>query len=142
MKRGVVELVKQKVDAHYQLSPDDEQKIEVFNVAFKEIHDEVSRAGQRALYVQGVQKYLADTTHAYHALFRGLVVDQTGALPRDTLAHNVMGFVRDGHDAGTALVEALQELTFFMLFQCSSFLTPEVDEQLGRRVRLIHASLR
>ena len=142
LKRGLAELVRQKADSHYRLRPGDKSKIEVFNVAFKEIHDEVSRSGQRALYMQGVQKYLDDTTHAYHALFRGLRLDDHGALPLDTLALNVSAIVAEGHDAATAIAEALQELTFFMLFQCSSFLKPDVDEQLGRRVRLIHGSLR
>ena len=48
----------------------------------------------------------------------------------------------EGHDAGAVISEALNELTFFMLFQCGELLDPQSDEHLGRRVRLIHASLR
>lgn len=142
LKRGLVELVKAHVDTHYALRREDAHRLEVFNVAFREIHDEVVRAGQLEAFRAGVAKYLADPAHGFHAFFAGAVLDDSGALVPTPLAHNLGGLVAEGHDASTVITEALTELTFFMLFQCSSFLEPSIDEQLGRRVRLIHASLR
>ncbi len=142
VKRGLVEIVKAEPDRHATLRREDEHKVEVFNVAFREVHDEVVRAGQLTSFTVGVQKYLSDPAHAFRTFFQGVELDHTGALPPATLARNLSILSAEGHDAGTVITEALTELTFFMLFQCAVFLEPDVDEQLGRRVRLIHASLR
>ena len=142
LKRGLAELVKAHVDGHYALRREDTHRLEVFNVAFREIYDEVVRTGQVEAFRSGVAKYLADQAHGFHAFFVGVTLDDSGALATGPLARNLGALIADGHDASTVVTEALTELTCFMLFQCSSFLDPEVDEQLGRRVRLIHASLR
>jgi hypothetical protein len=142
VKRSLVEIVKAQADNRATLRREDELKVEVFNVAFREVHDEVVRAGQLTSFTVGVQKYLSDPAHAFRTFFQGVELDHTGALPPATLARNLSILSAEGHDAGTVITEALTELTFFMLFQCSAFLEADVDEQLGRRVRLIHASLR
>jgi hypothetical protein len=142
LKRGLAEIVRSHVDTHYTLRREDEHRLEVFNVAFREIHDEVVRAGQLEAFRAGVAKYLADPAHGFHAFFVGVRLDDSGALETAALARNLGTLIAEGHDASTVVTEALTELTFFMLFQCSSFLEPAIDEQLGRRVRLIHASLR
>jgi hypothetical protein len=143
LKRGLVEIVKAQPNAPaHKLRRDDQARIEVFNLAFREIHDEVVRSGQLERFVLGVRKFLADEGHAFHALFRSVVPDATGALPVDTLARNLGVLVAEGHDASEVIGEALNELTFFMLFQCGEVLDSQSDEHLGRRVRLIHASLR
>ena len=142
MKQGLAELVKARVDSGYVLRREDEQKVEIFNVAFREIHDEVVRSGHLVSFSAGVHKYLHDPEQAFRDFFDGVAPGSTGALPSDVLARNLGALVAEGHDASTVIIEALTELTFFMLFQCSAFLDPEVDENLGRRVRLIHASLR
>lgn len=143
LKRGLVELVKAQPNAPaIKLKKEDQQKIEVFNLAFREIHDEVVRSGKLERFVVGVRKFLSDESHAFHALFRAVQPDATGALPVDVLARNLGALVAEGHDAGAVIGEALNELTFFMLFQCGELIDPQSDEHLGRRVRLIHASLR
>ena len=124
------------------MSREDEHKIDVFNVAFREIHDEVVRAGKLERFVVGVRKYLADPAHAFNALFAQLMPDATGALPNAVLARNLGALTAEGHDASTVILEALNELTFFMLFQCGELLDATADDNLGRRVRLIHAALR
>lgn len=143
LKRGLVEIVKAQpnVPAH-KLKKDDLARIEVFNLAFREIHDEVVRSGQHARFDVGVRKFLSDEGHAFHALFRSVLPDATGALPVDVLSRNLGALVAEGHDASEVIGEALNELTFFMLFQCGEVLDSQSDEHLGRRVRLIHASLR
>jgi hypothetical protein len=143
LKRGLVEVVKaQPGQPALKLKKDDQHKIEVFNLAFREIHDEVVRSGKLEGFVVGVRKFLSDETHAFHNFFRAVAPDPTGALPVDVLARNLGSLVAEGHDAGAVISEALNELTFFMLFQCGELLDQQSDEHLGRRVRLIHASLR
>lgn len=143
IKHGLAELVKAGANSPaHRLSREDEHKIDVFNVAFREIHDEVVRAGKLERFVVGVRKYLADPSHAFHAFFAGVVPDATGALPVPTLSRNLGMLTAEGHDAGSVIVEALNELTFFMLFQCGELLDASADDNLGRRVRLIHGSLR
>ncbi len=143
LKRGLVELVKAQPNVPaLKLKKEEQQKIEVFNLGFREIHDEVVRSGKLEGFVAGVRKFLADEGHAFHALFRSVQPDFTGALPVDVLARNLGALVAEGHDAGVVITEALNELTFFMLFQCGELIDAQSDEHLGRRVRLIHASLR
>ena len=143
LKRGLAELVKAKPNAPaHRLSREDEHRIEVFNVAFREIHDEVVRAARLDTFTAGVQKYLNDPAHAFRAFFAGVIPDGSGAMPVPVLAANLGMLTAEGHDATTVITEALNELTFFMLFQCGELLDAQSDEHLGRRVRLIHASLR
>lgn len=143
LKRGLVEVVKVapgQVTA--KLNKEDQHRIDVFNLAFREIHDEVARASAVDRFSVGVNKFLSDETHAFAGLFRGVTPDASGALPVDALGRNLGALVAEGHDASTVITESLNELTFFMLFQCGELLDQQSDEHLGRRVRLIHASLR
>jgi hypothetical protein len=143
LRKGLVELVKAQPNVPaVKLQKADEHRIEVFNLGFREIHDEVSRAGRLEHFQAGVHKYLTDDAGGFHGLFKGVQLDATGALSLAVLAQNLGRLVAEGHDPSTVLTEALNELTFFMLFQCGELLDPQSDEHLGRRVRLIHASLR
>lgn len=142
LKRGLAELVKTHVDGQFALGREDAHRLDVFNVALREIHDEVVKAGQLESFRVGVAKYLSDTAHGFHAFFHGAAIDDSGAMAIEPLVRNLRALTAEGHEVRTVMSEALTELTFFMLFQCSSFLDPHADEQLGRRVRLIHASMR
>ena len=141
VKAAVVELMTQQstTDRIFVLRPPDREKIDIFNLAFREIRDEIVRAGQLEGFMIGIMKYLSDPAGAYHRLFIGLAPDETGALSMEKLVRNLGGL--EHPDRMTFLTEALNELTFFMLFQCGELLDPRSDENLGRRVRLIHASL-
>jgi hypothetical protein len=125
----------------FVLRPEDKERLEVYNLAFREIKDELTRAGHHAAFLDGVRRYLADPTGGWADLFRFVDVDETGALDVEPLIANLGDLVQQGFDATTTITEALNELTFFMLFQCGEVLDPKSDENLGRRVRLIHASL-
>jgi hypothetical protein len=141
VKQGLVELitVQSTTDRIFVLRPEDRERIDIFNLAFREIRDEIVRAGQLENFTVGVMKYLSDAHGAFHRLFVGLAPDETGALPVERLVRNLTGV--EHPERMTVLTEALNELTFFMLFQCGELLDPRNDENLGRRVRLIHASL-
>jgi hypothetical protein len=140
LKRGLVELPKAAPEAAaFVLAPEDRARIDVFNLAFREIRDEVVRSGHLERFTVGVMKYLSDPTAAHQPLFVGVRIDETGALSVDRLAKNLGGCTVA--DRVGFLIDALNELTFFMLFQCGELLDQKSDENLGRRVRLIHASL-
>lgn len=143
LRAGLIELVKETRPAgpRFQLAPADRERIDIFNLAFREIKDEMVRAGQGDALLDGVRKYLADPNGAFADLFRYVDVDDSGALLIEPLVNNLAALHAMGVDPTTALTDALNELTFFMLFQCGEVLTPKADENLGRRVRLIHASL-
>jgi hypothetical protein len=143
LKAGLIELVKMAAPAGptFRLKNEDKERIDIYNLAFREIRDELARAGHLDAFVDGVRKYLADPNGAWADLFRYVDVDESGALMVGPLVGNLGALFAQGHDPGTTLTEALNELTFFMLFQCGEVLDPKSDENLGRRVRLIHASL-
>jgi hypothetical protein len=143
LKAGLIEIVKNAAPSGpvFKLGSGDRERIEVYNLAFREIRDELARAGYADAFVDGVRKYLADKNGAWAALFQYVDVDDSGALMVDPLVHNLGQLHAQGMDSTTTLTEALNELTFFMLFQCGEVLDPKSDENLGRRVRLIHASL-
>lgn len=143
LKAGLIEIARTQAAASpgFMLSAEDRERLDVYNLAFREIRDELARAGQLQSFTDGVQKFLADPTGAWADLFRFVDVDQTGALLVEPLVENLGQLHSQGVDTTATLTDALNELTFFMLFQCGEVLDPKSDENLGRRVRLIHSSL-
>ncbi len=143
LRAGLIELVKETrpPGPPFKLAPADRERIDIFNLAFREIRDEMVRAGHGEVLADGVRKYLADPNGAFADLFRYVDLDESGALLTEPLVNNLALLHGMGIDPTTALTDALNELTFFMLFQCGELLAPKADENLGRRVRLIHASL-
>ncbi len=142
VKRGLVEIVKVDADAPaHPLSLQDRHRLETYNRVFREIHAEIVKAGAFERFVVGVRKFLVDPSHAFAPVFRGLAPDVTGAMPVDAVAKNLGALVAAGHDPSAVIADAFNELTFFMLFQCSELLDAEADDRLGRRVREIHAAL-
>jgi Domain of unknown function (DUF4388) len=144
LKAGLIEIPKAPTGAAikaFQISDEDKQRLYLYNLAFREIRDEIGRHGRWPQFLESVRSYLADKNGAYHALFRGVPIDDNGALHESTLTLNLSALGGLGQDVSAMLVEALNELTFFMLFQSSELLDQKSDENLGRRVRLIHASL-
>jgi hypothetical protein len=143
LKAGLVEIVKTSTvpTPAFKLSPDDRERIDVYNLAFREIRDELARVGKADSFLQSIRKYLADSGSSHAQLFQNVDVDHWGALLVEPVVQNLAVMHAQGFDPSTVLTEALNELTFFMLFQCGEVLDPKSDENLGRRVRLIHASL-
>lgn len=143
LRAGLIEIVKEtrSPGPRFALAPADRERIDIYNLAFREIKDELVRHGHGDTLLDGVRKYLADPNGAYADLFRYVDVDESGALLVEPLVNNLAQLHNMGVDPTTALTEALNELTFFMLFQCGEILPAKDDENLGRRVRLIHASL-
>jgi hypothetical protein len=143
VRRGLVEIVKAAADAPpHALSLQDRHRLETFNAAFREIHSAIVKAGAFERFVVGVRKFLVDPVHPFAPLFRGLAPDATGAFPVDAIARNLGGLVAAGHNPSAVILDAMNELTFFMLFQCGELLDLATDERLGRRVRDLHAALR
>jgi hypothetical protein len=122
------------------MGPEEAAKLEVYNLAFREIRDEIVRNGKLEPFLVGVHKYLRDPTGPHAPIFERIEPDLSGALPAQQLVANASQLRLP--DAFAAIGEALNDLTFFMLFQCGELLDPQSDENLARRVRLIHAALR
>ncbi len=142
LKMGLVEVARElEPVAPVQVSEDNKQRVYLYNLAFREIRDEIHRHGQLHSFLDGVRKFLADRNGLYCDLFRGVPIDDNGALHEPTLVMNLAAQHGLGREPSALLTEALNELTFFMLFQCGETLDAKNDENLGRRVRLIHASL-
>lgn len=144
LKAGLIEILRvsdvPRVSG-FVLRDEDKERLDVYNLAFREIRDELTRAGHLQMFLDGVRKFLADPTGAWADLFRYVDVDESGALTVEPLVENLGALHAQGYEPSTTITEALNELTFFMLFQCGEILDPKSDENLGRRVRLIHASL-
>jgi hypothetical protein len=140
LKAKAVEIVDVEQPAKaIELTGDQRARLDVYNLAFREIKDEVLRAGVADAFLDGAQKYLADASGPHATIFAGVTLDNSGALPVEPLVRNLSGI--STAEPMSLLQEALNELTFFMLFQCGELLDPTSDENLGRRVRLIHAAL-
>lgn len=142
LKKKVVEIVEETpvvVGHSFSLGDAELQKLDVYNLAFREIRDEIVRNGKLEKFMTGVMKFLNDPGSQHHVVFSGLSPDASGALQAQKLVANVAKL----HAANPwqSIQDALNELTFFMLFQCGEFLDPQSDENLGRRVRLIHSAL-
>lgn len=140
MRGKLVEITVESPPHHeVALSEDQRARIEVYNLAFREIRDEMERSGHVQIFMQSVKKYLQEPSIAHAMLLGGVLPDETGALPVDKLVANLSRL--ESTEPVSFLQEALNELTFFMLFQCGELLDAQSDENLGRRVRLIHAAL-
>jgi len=142
LKKKVVEIVEQApvvVGSTFALGEAEAAKLEVYNLAFREIRDEIVRHGKLEKFMTGVMRFLSDTSSAHASVLNGIVPDQGGAMPPDKLVANVSRI--RVNDPWQAIQDAMNEVTFFMLFQCGEFLDPQSDENLGRRVRLIHSAL-
>ncbi|MCP4502237.1 MAG: DUF4388 domain-containing protein [Deltaproteobacteria bacterium] len=146
LKARLAEIIEEKEETPlpltqepFELDPEDAAKMDVFNLAFREIRDEVVRNGQLEAFTVGIMKYLSNPENPHASLFRGIAPDSSGALPAGKLTAN-LAFLSHA-DPRVFMLDALNELTFFMLFQCGELLDPTSDENLGRRVRLIHSAL-
>ncbi len=142
---GVLEVAETRMSAGksasgpFHFDQDHQSKMEVFNLAFCEIRDEVVRNGRLDAFMVGVLKYMSNPDGAYRDVFRGVTPDPAGSLDANKIEQNLASL--EVPDPFGLLTEALNELTFFMLFQCGELLDAQSDENLGRRVRLIHSAL-
>jgi hypothetical protein len=141
LKAGVVEVSRGQTGGVFVLSEGDRQRIDVFNVGLREIHDEANRAGRRAQFIDGVHKFIANPESPLAPYFAGIAIDENGAVSASSLLPSLARAAKDSLDASHMLGELLHELTFFMLFHCGTLVDSSTDEHLSRRIQLIHQSL-
>ncbi|MBN2361756.1 MAG: DUF4388 domain-containing protein [Deltaproteobacteria bacterium] len=113
--------------------------LQVFDMAFNEIHDEVRKAGVAAQFVAAINAFLGDPKSAYTTLFRGVELEIGAPISEEILLRNLTELTTG--DPVQTLSDALNELLFFALFQCGELLETSVDVDLARRVRLIYSTL-
>lgn len=114
--------------------------LQTYNDAFREIYSVVVTGGFLEPYLQGVSKYLFDSANTYHALFRGIALTASGELPAERLLGR-LDVLAPGPDPCAYLRDALNDLTFFTLFQCGEMLDSDADDALNKRVREIQRRL-
>jgi len=112
-----------------------QQILAVFSNALREIDHELRRHGQTDAYHRGITAFLADRQNAYHRVFAGVALRQDGDVDHGVVLANAQA--AGAPDPVRAVMEAMNELTFFALFQASELLESRVDEELARRVRTI-----
>ena len=114
----------------------------VFNTIFREIFNEIAQIGPTAGFAYECDAFLQSDQHNYQALFQGVTLDEEGMLPEQQLLEHALA-----HGGGTPqsvakwLYDGLNELMFFELFQAGEVLTPDRDDDLSRRVKVIYEML-
>ena len=113
--------------------------LRVFSMALREIDAETRRHNASDAYRRGIYGFLVDPQNAYSSIFHNVPILQEGDVDPNAVMANAGA--AGGADPLRAIFDAMNELTFFALFQASELLDNRVDEDLARRVRLILATL-
>lgn len=113
--------------------------IDVFVMALNEILEEIHKAQKNTDFVQALNAYLTDPSNSFAAYFADIQFSESGHLDSQVLLRNAQSAKPEAPVQG--LSDALNELLFFALFQCSEMLEDRIDEDLARRVRMIYATL-
>lgn len=110
--------------------------IRSFNQIFREIGEAFGACGMETELRAAVSSALAGPKPVA-PLLAGVIPAPDGSLPEGELMHRA-GKVEKGNEA---LLAALQELMFFLLFTAGEHLEARQDEELNRRVKLIFGML-
>jgi hypothetical protein len=113
-----------------------------FNAIFREICAEVSKQGQGRDFIAAANAALAGQALSSSPVLAGLALGADGTLPQARLEEAYERHkVELGADPLTAFRQALRDLMFFLLFQAGELLESSADEELGRRVKEMLATL-
>ena len=118
------------------------QVVNVFNLIFKEIHDELAKHGRSADFVKSANAAIEGDGVSSSPALRGLRFDPSGALPEAALLkHFEAAKAQLGSEPVASLRQALSDVMFFLLFQVGELLEQRADEDLARRVKDLLATL-
>ncbi|MBI5497545.1 MAG: DUF4388 domain-containing protein [Deltaproteobacteria bacterium] len=115
--------------------PGAQELLGVFSQALREIDTECARHRVSEPYRRGLMAFLVDRQNAYSALFQGVSLRQDGDVDGSRLMANVAA--ANMKDPARGVLDAMNEMTFFALFQAAELLEAHVDEELARRVRQV-----
>ena len=120
-------------------TPDLTAVLQVFATALREIDHELFRRNVADAYRRGLNAFLTDPQNAYAAVFAGVALGHDGMPDLGRVGANAEQSAPQ--DPARSAQDALNELTFFALFQASELLPQDADEDLARRVRTLLAEL-
>lgn len=113
-----------------------------FNAIFREICAEVSKQGQGRDFIAAANAALAGQALSSSPVLTGLALGADGTLPQARLEEAYERHKAElGPEPLAAFRQALGDLMFFLLFQAGELLESSADEELGRRVKEMLATL-
>jgi hypothetical protein len=117
---------------------DEVKVIQVFNIIFKEIRDEVAKNGNLELFLTSANAALKGNGVSASPVLHGVLFSPDGSLSENVLLVQYAKHRSEGHLGGAPLMslkQALSDVMFFLLFQAGELLESRADEALAKRVK-------
>lgn len=117
----------------------DERKVlNVFNVIFREVRDEVAARGNLDLFINSANAALKGNGVSTSPVLAGLAFKPDGTLDDAAVIAQFAQLTAEGQMGSEPLMslkQALSDVMFFLLFQAGELLESRADEDLARRVK-------
>lgn len=123
---------------------DERNILNVFNVIFREVRDEVARRGNLDGFLAAANAALKGKGVTTSPVLNGLGFSDDGALDEALVIAQYQQLRAEGQMGSEPLVslkQALSDVMFFLLFQAGEMLESRADEDLARRVKELLATL-
>lgn len=123
---------------------DERNVLNVFNVIFREVRDEVARRGNLDLFLAAANAALKGNGVTTSPVLNGLGFREDGTLDDAHVVAQYQQLRAEGQMGSEPLVslkQALSDVMFFLLFQAGEMLESRADEDLARRVKELLATL-
>jgi hypothetical protein len=123
---------------------DERNVLNVFNVIFREVRDEVARRGNLDLFLAAANAALKGNGVTTSQVLNGLGFGEDGTLDDGRVIAQYQQLRDEGQMGSEPLVslkQALSDVMFFLLFQAGEMLESRADEDLARRVKELLATL-
>lgn len=130
----------------FGLSPtlDEHNVLNVFNIIFREVRDEVAQRGNLYLFLAAANAALKGNGVTTSPVLNGLGFREDGTLDDARVIAQYQQLRADGQMGSEPLVslkQALSDVMFFLLFQAGEMLESRADEDLARRVKELLSTL-
>jgi hypothetical protein len=123
----------------------DEKKIlNIFNVIFREVRDEVAQRGNLEMFIASANAALKGNGVSTSPVLQGLAFREDGTLDDAVVIGQYHRLRTEGHMGSeplASLKQALSDVMFFLLFQAGELLESRADEDLARRVKELLATI-
>lgn len=119
-------------------APTVERVVEVFNVIFREVRDEVAARGTLEPFLISANAALKGNGVSTSPVLTGMSFGDDGLLPSAQLLaryHQLATEGQLGSEPLSSIKQALSDVMFFLLFQAGELLESAADEELARRVK-------
>ena len=123
---------------------DERRVLNVFNVIFREVRDEVARRGSLEAFLASANAALKGAGVSSSPVLSGLSFSREGVLDEAQVTARFRQLGAEGHLGSEPLLslkQALSDVMFFLLFQAGELLESRADEDLARRVKELLATI-